>query len=160
MLHTYQCLLYCPRPDQPDAATILAASGPCIHTFSVLNGNHLSSWPPYQDSEQNVQDSITRVNTDTEQSATGVGEATAGPPQKRRKLSSAREDSGSSAEIVVGNDSKDDGGSDTKRYLSLPIANLACTATGHHIVAVTGEDKCIRVFELTAHGILRQLSER
>lgn len=160
MLLTYQCLLYCPRPDQPDAVKLLAASGPYILTFSALDGNHLSSWPPNQAVEQNAQELITGGDTGIEYPEIDSNEYTAERPQKRRKLSSAREDSGSSAEIVVGFHSRDLGGLETKQSSSSSIANIACTSTGQYVVAVTGEDKCISVFELTACGILNQLSER
>lgn len=160
MLNTYQCLLYCPRPDQPNAAKILATSGSFIHTFSALDGNHCSTWPPYQTTEQHTRGITTEGDTGIEDPATGSNESTLERPQKRRKLSSVREDSGSSAEIVVGFHSRDLGGLETKQSLSSSIANIACTSTGQYVVAVTGEDKCISVFELTACGILNQLSER
>lgn len=40
------------------------------------------------------------------------------------------------------------------------FTNLIVTSDGRHVVAVTGEDKCIRVFETTLASELRQLSER
>jgi tRNA (guanine-N(7)-)-methyltransferase subunit TRM82 len=40
------------------------------------------------------------------------------------------------------------------------FTNLIVTSDGRHIVAVTGEDKCIRVFDTNFENQLRQLSER
>ena len=81
-------------------------------------------------------------------------------PRKRQKLSPPREDSGSSAEIVVNGGDAEDQNARLKQAIGPPVIKLAGTSDGHHVVAVTGEDKCIRVFELPEDGCLIQLSER
>lgn len=160
MLHLYQRMLYCPRLGQPDAAVILAASGSHIHAFSAHHCNHLSSWPLNDFSEQNARSAISRINVGAEEAVLDREIVASERPQKRRKLSSAREDSSSSAEILVGGGTQDVDNSEPKQLLTPNIINLACTSTGQHFVAVSGDDKCIRVFELTVGGIMNQLSER
>ncbi len=40
------------------------------------------------------------------------------------------------------------------------FSNLTLSHDGCYLVAITGEDKCIRVFEIDSQGQLRQLSKR
>ncbi|KAF2088193.1 hypothetical protein K490DRAFT_73148 [Saccharata proteae CBS 121410] len=62
-------------------------------------------------------------------------EKSEGPPEKKRKVYEASE----TGPIFI---------------------KLVTTQDGEHAVAVTGEDKCIRVFSVNPHGHLAQLSER
>ena len=83
------------------------------------------------------------------------------PPSKRQKVSLIRDESSNSAtEIVVMRDSDNDEFSIPQQLLNPLVIKLAGTSNGQHVVAVTGEDKCIRVFDLAADGTLTQLSER
>ena len=160
MPHPYQCLLNCFRPNSAIKNVVIAASGPYIHTFNADEGGHLSTWPPDQadrilnqtkhDSSINV-DRIPVPSTDRE-----ISER----PQKRQKISPAREDSGSSAEIVVGNGNRDVESSPVDQFSNIAIIKLGCDSTGRHVVAVTGEDKAISVFELSTDGNLSRLSRR
>lgn len=78
------------------------------------------------------------------------------PPSKRRKTSprAAISTDSSSAEILVeDNDEKKD-------LHANPVIKLAATSSGRYVIAVTGEDKCMRVFEMNADGIMHQISER
>lgn len=80
---------------------------------------------------------------------------------KRQRLSPAREESGSSsAEIVVAGDCDNGESTSSQQLTNPPIIKLAGTSAGQHVIAVTGEDKCIRVFALAVNGTLTQLSER
>ena len=159
MSHPYQCLACCPRSDQSRANILVAASGPFIHTFDLENGNYLSTWSSCSattiDNQAPTNGKTTHVQGSTPATEHEVPER----PQKRQKLSSKREDSGSSAEIVVEGSNSDE---DTKltQPSNPPIIKLACSTTGQYVVAVTGEDKAIRVFELSTNGALSQLSER
>ena len=82
-------------------------------------------------------------------------------PSKRQKVSLARDESSNSAtEIVVARDSDNDESSVPQRVLKPLVIKLSGTSNGRHVVAVTGEDKCIRVFDLAADGTLMQLSQR
>ena len=161
MSHPYQCLCYCQQSNQPETGIIVGASGSCIRTFSAQTGIHLSTWPslggPAQtrsigqnyESESETPHLKSPLRDDDK------------PPLKRQKLSPARDESGSSsAEIVVAGDSDNGELSSPQRPSIPPVTELASTSISQHVVAVTGEDKCIRVFDLAADGTLTQLSER
>ena len=94
-------MLYCSQSRNSEAGIFVAASGPYIYTFSLENGTNLSAWPSNQDSEPSTQ----RVK-DTEVGARLIGDRSSSQeashrPQKRRKLSPPRDESGSSTEIIV-----------------------------------------------------------
>lgn len=63
-------------------------------------------------------------------------EETEGPPSKKRRMSNAKHE-------------------------DLPnIIHMVVTASQNHVVVVTAEDKCLRVFEISPEGKLEQLSQR
>jgi tRNA (guanine-N(7)-)-methyltransferase subunit TRM82 len=161
MLHPYQCLLYCARPGRTDAGVLVAASGPYIHTFSVEDGTNLYTWPSHE-----VLKSSSEKGEDTDHGSETIKEARSGQgdqdrPRKRRRLSPPGEDSGSSAEIVVDGGSNANGrGAKVKQASHPPVTKLVGTSTGQYVVAVTGEDKCVRVFELLENGSLKPPSVR
>ncbi len=160
MPHPYQCLLYCSRPGQAEAGILVASSGPYIHTFNVHNGTYLSSWPSGQGYGESSKDDATTELGSGLTGKTEVDQEDPQRPRKRRKLSPPRDDSGSSAEIVVNGGDAHDQNPKLKPAISPPVIKLAGTSNGHHVVAITGEDKCIRVFELRENGCLIQLTER
>ncbi|KAL8706748.1 MAG: hypothetical protein Q9201_000273 [Fulgogasparrea decipioides] len=89
------------------------------------------------------------------------GKGHAEPPTKRQKRSSSDNRSESSSAEIVIEDGKSKPSKSTKPRPTTPnVVNLASTADGQFVVAVTDEDKCIRVFRLSPNGILQQLSER
>ena len=160
MLHPYQCLCYCQRASQLETGILVGASGSYIHTFSAQNGRYLSTWP----SRENVAQTQS-INERNEKQSKVLDQKSASqesrPATKRQKLSLARDESGSSsAEIVVAGDSDNGECSSPQQPSRSPIIKLASTFNGQKVVAVTGEDKCIRVFDLAADGSLTQLSER
>lgn len=160
MLHPYQCLLCCKLPDEPQTAIIVAASGPFIHMFSACDGNLMSTWPQQNSTENSNQKPEIGKDGSVADSTTAVNVTVAERPPKRRKVSASRDDSSSSTDIIVEEGNNNVESSLMKQPSSSPIVNLACTSSGKNVVAVTGEDKCIRVFELTASGTMNQLSER
>lgn len=160
MPHPYQCLLYCSRPGQTEAGILVAASGPYIYTFNVHNGTYLSTWPSVQELRKfSKDDTIAELGSGLSRD-TETQQEDSQRPRKRRKLSPSRDDSGSSAEIVVNVGDAEDQNARLKQAIGPPVIKLAGTSDGQHVVAVTGEDKCIRVFELPEDGCLIQLSER
>ena len=161
MLHPYQCLYYCHQPSQFETGILVGASGCFIHTFNAQDGRYLSTWPSLGKVTQNQ--SIGDQNRDESEVPDRKSTIHDGSerPTKRQKLTLARDESGSSsAEIVVAGDSDDGTSSNSGQPVRLPIIKLAGTSNGQQVVAVTGEDKCIRVFDLAADGALTQLSER
>ena len=161
MLHPYQCLYYCQQASQSETGILVGASGCYIHTFSAQNGRYLSTWP--SSGRYTQSRSISEKNkTDSEipDPEITLQDESERPP-KRQKMSLARDESGSSsAEIVVAGESDDGAWSSPEQPPRTPIIKLAGTSNGQQVVATTGEDKCIRVFNLAADGTLTQLSER
>jgi tRNA (guanine-N(7)-)-methyltransferase subunit TRM82 len=140
---------------------LFAAAGPYIYSLSLASGEILSTWP------SSLDDSL----SDAEDGLATPKHHTGEPPSKKRKLSTIGEatessDSSTSVEIVAerakGQRRK------AKRIDSkLPnVSHLIAAKNQKHLIAVTSEDKCIRVFELGnvleggKLGKLKLLSER
>lgn len=158
MSWSYQCLLYCSRPEVPDKDVLVAASGPYIHTFNASDGDHLSTWPVPEEKKTFNRADLTSKTDSNESSGPSFASGVSEPPQKRRKLSSATSDS--SAEIVVENERGDVGSSNLRHVSKSPIIKLACDSFARHVVAVSGDDKALSVFDLSKGGGLSQLSKR
>ena len=160
MLHTYQCWCYCWQASH-STGILVGANGSSIHTFSAQNGRYLSTWPSLYNSTQTEAKDQDLVNNSGTRSLDDTPPDDSGPPSKRQKVSLARDESSNSAtEIVVARDSDNDESPIPQQLLDPLVIELASTSNGQHVVAVTGEDKCIRVFDLAADGTLTQLSER
>ena len=146
MLQPFQCLLYCPKSGTQQPDILLAASGHSIFSFDVQSGSLLSTWPSPPKRSLEIGDP---GNRDAERQS------------KRQKASISREASHSdSADIVVENDLDIDSSANKNGGSTGNIAKLICTSDSKHVVAVTAEDKSIRVFEQAADGSLTQISVR
>ena len=150
MINPFQCVLFCSRLKQGLPSVILAASGSSIYSIGPLDGVLLSTWP-----RRKSVDEVAKVDLGEKP------EAASERPEKRRKLSAGASSESSSADIVV------EKGAKKKRYrgrsmgASIPaVIKLVGTLSGNHVVAVTGEDKCIRVFDVLDDGSIEQTSER
>ena len=151
MLHPFQCVLACFCPTKLVKDVIIAASGSSICSFDTFNGSLLSVWSSEGESSNKSQ-----IDAGTSPPERGLQR-----PEKRRKLSSSGNASdSSSAEIVVENGRNKRRRPRRQDLISPSIIKLVCTSNCEFIIAVTGEDKCIRVFSLLESGILEQLSER
>ena len=164
MLDPFQCLLYCSQHDLKKHDLILAASGSRIYSFNASSGALLSRWPSTTASHTELlYKDVSLAPSTGEYSGHDIQQEEDEPerPEKRRKLSSAGQCSDStSAEIVVedgrGRNSRSKG-----RDPSDPaVIKLVAPSSGRHIVAVTGEDKCLRVLSIREDGSLEQISER
>lgn len=142
--HPIRCIRRFRCANAQEREFLAATAGPRIYIFDAATGSELSSWPKNADIATPV---IARPSK-------GDSE----PPEKRRKLSasssaesSAKLETDKTTEAAI---SKFSG----PQLTSVPI--LVVTKTGNHIVAVTAEDKFLRVFEVAKNGSLSQLSER
>lgn len=129
---------------------LAASAGPKIYLFDATTGSKLSSWP----SKPAPADPGAAASSLNEAAGAGGSE----PPEKRRKLSSSpsAEASGKSGDGKTA--STGIAKSAAPQWTSISI--LVVTKTGNHVIAVTTEDKCVRVFEVAKDGALLQLSER
>ncbi|KAM0252301.1 hypothetical protein ACHAQJ_007793 [Trichoderma viride] len=171
--------------------TLFAARGGAIHTFSLIDGSHISSWK-HPDVDK-VADSIKAINEAKAEAAALAAEANTpatesdGPPAKRQKLgenesasvsleaetstpTTTAEDDKSQAGHFDGRGKKgknkagkdvDNGKSRFARVPDRPvITHLTSTADGSHLLAITGHDKVVWVFEHDGNGQLKELSRR
>jgi len=150
MLGPFQNIFYCSRSAYQKSDVLLAASGCSILSFDVDTGSLLSAWPsPPRPSEAISIGFNDCEETESERQA------------KRRKLALPRDASGSdSAEIVVDNRLDIESIPITDGGSSSNVAKMISSADSKYIVAVTVEDKSIRVFELSDTGNLLQISVR
>jgi tRNA (guanine-N(7)-)-methyltransferase subunit TRM82 len=120
----------------------IASAGPKIYSWSADDGRQLSVWP--LDTE--IDNGESRNVIEETLSNSGADE----PPEKKRKLSLSEQAS-------RGIERRKSGKS-CAAWSSIPI--LVASPTQRYVVAVTGEDKCLRVFSLSENGGLTQISER
>ncbi|KAI0164771.1 hypothetical protein GGR57DRAFT_497646 [Xylariaceae sp. FL1272] len=155
--------------------TLFAASkGTSIHIFDLsANPRFLSSW-----NHPSSELAGTGEKTAAYSNANGE-EAGDGPPSKRRKMEGEDEATINEVNIVPGpqeaapNEGKDATVNEGKKNKKNKKANwtlqnleapyvilLAATEGGSHLVAVTGQDKTLWVFEHNGKGSLKELSQR
>ncbi|KAL1865784.1 hypothetical protein VTK73DRAFT_5076 [Phialemonium thermophilum] len=160
---------------------LFTARGCNIHSFSTRDGSHLSTWkypnpakiqgseavPTKEDAGSAAQSPAVEGNGDQE-----------GPPAKRRKVDEEEADDaeqqGPSHDVGQG-EQKTEGRRKSKKRgrkrsrpdvpppkpAELPLLqSLVATSNGSHLVAVTGSDKTIWVFEHDGAGRLKELSHR
>ena len=156
MIHPFQQITYCGYLHPNDLNFVFAASGHLIYSFNALDGSFLYRWS--HTIAQNGGDKTVR-----DHGTQSIDPQDSGPdrPGKRRKLSVVGDASEStSAELLVNNPSQPSWKQEAKTPPTPAIIKLTATPNGRHLVAVTGEDKCIRVLRVLADGGLEQLSKR
>ncbi|KAI9794489.1 MAG: tRNA (guanine-N(7)-)-methyltransferase non-catalytic subunit trm82 [Candelina submexicana] len=156
MKHPFQCLLICPSQDCSGSGCLLAAAGSYIHTFSLDNQVLLSTWPQKEDQPNDISDGL---NENQGEGSTKPSPAF-NPDQelvgKKRKLSHPIDP----PEDYTVKEKSSKGFRKPTTPGKPDVIKLISTNSGRHVVAVSGQDKCIRVFELQSSGVLRLLSER
>ncbi|KAI0008539.1 hypothetical protein F4779DRAFT_618524 [Xylariaceae sp. FL0662B] len=163
----YQCLSILGRTSR-----LCAAKGPSIHTFDLdAEPPFLSSW---------THPLTTQPENGKVLEGAGKGEKsheqmTDQPPIKRRKLDSEGEPNAEADQAGQRDDETAEGASNGKgqkkpqkkpKHASrapseLPfVILLTATEDGSYVVAVTGQDKTLWVFEHDGEGVLKELSQR
>lgn len=128
--HPFHCVQFLERQSTGLQDLLLASSGTKIYSYAAESGQRLATWP---------------VNVDGQE-----------PPEKKRKVSNAEEQ-------PEKEDSKDTGEESKKSTVSIAWSNiplLVASSNGKYLVALTSEDKCVRVFVVNEDGSLEQLSAR
>ena len=159
MMQPFQGLVCCPNASNVRSSILLAASGPYIYSFDAQDGSYLSSWPSQGLERREV--ALAEVSWAEESTSTKACESTEveRPPKRRRTSLSRAVSSSTSAEILIESQVKTDSNK-TPQVSHADVSRLICTSNGGHVIAVTGEDKAIRVFQLWEDGSLTQISER
>ncbi|CZR50589.1 related to tRNA (guanine-N(7)-)-methyltransferase subunit trm82 [Phialocephala subalpina] len=159
----YQCMTRC-------GDILVAARGSSIDSFRFQDGSLLSTWKPpsSQDGQgskapETVAEITTKLDSRNSESSVEIALDAASPPAKKRKLSKSEESPGH-PERKNGKKKQNNRASALSSGLeTLAVIILASTTDGRHVIAVTGEDKSIRVFEnVVKDGTqeLKQLSQR
>lgn len=159
----YQCMTSCGN-------ILVAARGSSIDAFKLQDGSLLSTWTDPQG--QSNQDSkkldlaagdTTKLATQTSKSSIDIALDAASPPAAKKRKLSAGNQSAVQPEDKEGKRKQNNRSSAIASGLNTPaVTVLVSTTDGKHVIAVTGEDKCIRVFENSMEGVhqLKQLSKR
>lgn len=141
--------------DRKPGGLILAATGTCIQSLTLNGDQPLSIWP-----------------RDDVESSGGEESGDESRPVKRLKLDDgekpslgreASEASEASIDIKVEGRPRQKGERRKPKIpdTSLPhISHLIATSDGGHAIAITSEDKTVRVFKISDSGKLQQLSSR
>ncbi len=157
MKHPFQRLLVCSNQIPSPNRCLLAAAGPSIYSFSLEDGRLLSTWS--QEHPNKVPDNLNKsggegaAERDVPSSPKQEHEEAIGQKRKLSQHFHSTEDNAT--------EERPSKSTKTSPTLSAPdVIRLISTNSGRHVVAVTGHDKCIRVFELQSYGVLKLLSER
>ncbi|KAE8396688.1 guanine-N(7)--methyltransferase non-catalytic subunit trm82 [Aspergillus alliaceus] len=135
----FQCIQYLEKRNTGSQRFLIASSGGKIYSYSAETGHRLSSWPRDVDASNANNSKATDAENGSDDQV---------PPEKKRKVSP-------SAEETVRNSKS---AAKAPAWSSIPI--LVAHPNGDHVVALTAEDKYIRVFHLKEDGTFDQLSER
>jgi tRNA (guanine-N(7)-)-methyltransferase subunit TRM82 len=158
MLLPYQCVQKC-------GGVFVAATVSRIDTFDIENGSWLSSWncpaapiDKYK-TEDKTEDDGRIVEAPAQSDFPDSNILESGPPPKKRRLSAGDNAKETTTSKANGHNPKAIAAA-KQRQRAPAIVTLKCTKDGNHVIAVTGEDKSIRVLEHDGKGQLRQLSQR
>ena len=171
MIHPFQGLLYCgpgaytassqsesplqsllsgnngPRSEPQISGFLVTVSGPSLHVFSIPKAVHLDSWPSYGLPADRFSAQAGYQKSNEHESV----EKSSPPPAKRPRLS-PEESRASSTEIVTE--------LPEKPCVFPNVLKIAASRDGKHIITISGDDKCVRVFSMSSEGSLVLLSER
>ncbi|QPH01344.1 hypothetical protein C2857_005543 [Epichloe festucae Fl1] len=166
---------------------LFATRGGKIHSFNLSDSTHLSTWQ-HPDVEKfanacNKDNSKPQNGTGDAPAAPETGKEASEPPAKRQKTAQGEElnappdnvedsKAGEASQNRGMKQGKKKGKKQSKgpshgdksrmgRVVDRPLITLmTCTSDGQHLVAVSGHDKAVWVFEHNGHGRLTQLSQR
>ncbi|KAF8863476.1 hypothetical protein BDZ45DRAFT_738447 [Acephala macrosclerotiorum] len=154
----YQCMIRC-------GDTLIAARGSSIDSFRFQDGSLLSTWKcssSHDSQGSKAPEAVTQItgklNSQNSESSVEIA-LDAASPAKKRKLSKS-EESLPRAEGKTGKKKQNNRASALASGLEAPaVVILASTTDGRHVIAVTGEDKSIRVFENVVKDGAQQLKQ-
>ncbi|KAF5020548.1 hypothetical protein F66182_7412 [Fusarium sp. NRRL 66182] len=162
---------------------LFATRGGKIHTFSLEDGTHLSTWKhPDVDkvdaAVKAISDQVSSENLASQDPVVAEGDDDNEPPAKRQRTEEPKDET-TTADVNVQEEPKDSGkkkgGKKAKdrrnqkqskdhnisRVPDRPvITHLTSTSNGSHVLAITGHDKAIWVFENDGNGVLTESSKR
>ncbi|KAL1970551.1 hypothetical protein VTN77DRAFT_4195 [Rasamsonia byssochlamydoides] len=147
--YPFQCIQYLKGPAPSSQKFFVASAGPKLYSFSAEDGRRLFIWPRGNQSSNGAQSTAAEERGDADSCE---------PPEKKRRISPSADQSNGHADSNPDDKEHTHSGKPSASWSTIPI--VVASPTGRHIIAVTGEDKCLRVFEIGPDGSLVQLSER
>lgn len=147
----YQCM-------QKRGNFLFAASGSKICLFGLDSGSFLASGDckPLEDQRKEVSGEEEAAGTPLEEKLEGVVDTRkddSSPPAKKRRLSATENglNENSKGPQKKERQQRPNTMTDNTKGFEAPfITAMVVTSSGQHVIAVTGEDKSIRVFETRA----------
>ncbi|KFG80485.1 tRNA methyltransferase [Metarhizium anisopliae] len=142
---------------------LFATRGGKIHSFNLSDHKHISTWQHPDVEKQSIAgDSQTQLESETKTptNAENAPETEQSePPAKRQKV--AEGDLNISGGKGKGKSDNHGDKSRMGRVVDRPLITLlTCTDDGKHLIAVSGHDKSVWVFEHDGEGQIIQLSQR
>ncbi|KAI9931622.1 WD repeat-containing protein 4 [Aspergillus wentii] len=144
--HPFHCVRFIKRQQSGAQNLLVATAGPKIYSFAAESGQRLAVWP--QDVEPSKEDSSKDIGTE-------ASPEDQTPPEKKIKVTPSTDQTAGEDPKSTSQESKKP---KTPAWSSIPL--LIASSDGKHVVALTSEDKCLRVFAVGEDGSLQQLSER
>lgn len=136
--HPFQCIHSIERLPIESQTLLIGSAGPRIYCHAADSGKRLAVWP------RNVEPSDAETPKVASEESSSGNQA---PPEKKRKVASGcGTDESKSTDEVSGT------------WSTIPM--LVVSSNGEYVIALTGEDKTIRVLKLEEDGSLHQLSAR
>ncbi|KAL2834058.1 hypothetical protein BJY01DRAFT_224607 [Aspergillus pseudoustus] len=132
--YPFQGLQFVKRRAGSSRDVLVASAGAKLYSYAAESGQRLSVWP------QDGADSSTTNEA-------GSSPGTEGPPEKKRKVDPSEKKENAAPEKKK-----------PSAWSHIPI--LSSTSDGEYVVALTGEDKSIRVFQIEEDGSFLELSAR
>ncbi|KAJ5157033.1 tRNA (guanine-N(7)-)-methyltransferase non-catalytic subunit trm82 [Penicillium canariense] len=137
--HPFRSLKYVKRQHQGLSDVLIASAGRHIYCYEAESGRRLDVWPQHVEISSKVASGPKSTSEDQ------------APPEKRRKLSSPETQAEEKPTEEILN-------SKSPSWTNIPM--VLASPDGKYVVALTAEDKCIRVFSLSEDGKLQELSSR
>jgi len=156
----YQCLKTC-------GDFLVAAKGSSIGSFNLKDGSLHSTWKCLategSKGTSNGEDAHALAPETSDSSSVNIARKESSPPAKRRRLSDAEQDEAKDTRPSTGKKKVNNRAPGVSTAGAPSIIALAVTRDAKHVIAVTGEDKSIRVLEWddVEKGVgLREISKR
>ncbi|KAF5658754.1 tRNA-methyltransferase [Fusarium heterosporum] len=168
---------------------LFAARGGKIHSFSLQDGSHLSTWKhpdvdKVDDAVKAISGEVSSEKPEGQDLAVAEGEDDDGPPAKRQRTEEPKDEAtpanpNTQEETKNAEETKPEGkkrgGKKSKdrrnqqktkdhNFSRVPdrpvITHLISSPDNAHVLAISGHDKAVWVFENDGMGALKQLSKR
>lgn len=148
-------------------SVLFAARSGKIHSFSLLDGSHISTWkhPDVEKVASAMKEIAEAENEGEAPESTEAAPAEGEPPAKRQRLEQDEDEAPQpEAPQRKGKKSRNKNKGGNVRSSHVPdrpvITHITSSDDGAYLLAITGHDKNIWVFQHDGQGNITQLSKR